>query len=229
MQPWARFCCCIPHGTCELPWPIGDSNRLRWIYELLTAPAKCALSCQEVSCNVHTSVCMTGPHAASGDCNRLEATHSPPLLCCCMCAWQEDGSYAGFDPKEFTSRSHGKAAAIREIKVGYGSYRRQPPMAAAPLSSSVTCLSNSLCQTNSCSLKLFAQTRACRYCRNSSQPCALGRNSMKSWHTTGGPLSIDHSWQPIFPRREDCTATHCATPSVLSCFCPSLNTHQAPG
>ncbi len=31
---------------------------------------------------------------------------------------QDDGTYDGFDPKEFTSRSHGKAAAIREIKVG---------------------------------------------------------------------------------------------------------------
>jgi hypothetical protein len=34
-------------------------------------------------------------------------------------ALQEDGSYAGFDPQEFTSRSGGKAAAIREIKVGH--------------------------------------------------------------------------------------------------------------
>eukprot|EP00879_Flechtneria_rotunda_P017585 GHRR01018435.1.p1 GENE.GHRR01018435.1~~GHRR01018435.1.p1 ORF type:complete len:205 (+),score=69.83 GHRR01018435.1:435-1049(+) len=37
--------------------------------------------------------------------------------------FKEDGSYAGFDPEEFTSRSGGKAAAIREIKARYG-YQR---------------------------------------------------------------------------------------------------------
>jgi hypothetical protein len=30
---------------------------------------------------------------------------------------QEDGSYAGFDAEEFTSRSGGKAEAVRDIKV----------------------------------------------------------------------------------------------------------------
>jgi hypothetical protein len=30
---------------------------------------------------------------------------------------QEDGSYAGFDTEEFTSRSGGKAEAVRDIKV----------------------------------------------------------------------------------------------------------------
>lgn len=30
---------------------------------------------------------------------------------------QDDGSYSGFDSKEFTSQSGGKAAAVRHIKV----------------------------------------------------------------------------------------------------------------
>lgn len=33
---------------------------------------------------------------------------------------QDDGSYAGFDPGEFTSRSGGKAEAVRHIRVGDG-------------------------------------------------------------------------------------------------------------
>lgn len=32
--------------------------------------------------------------------------------------FKEDGSYAGFDRDEFTSRSGGKAEAVRDIKVG---------------------------------------------------------------------------------------------------------------
>lgn len=43
----------------------------------------------------------------------------------CVCWWlcsfvsgmQDDGSYSGFDAEEFTSRSGGKAAAVRHIKV----------------------------------------------------------------------------------------------------------------
>lgn len=34
---------------------------------------------------------------------------------------QENGSYAGFDAEEFTSRSGGKAAAVKHIKVSLGS------------------------------------------------------------------------------------------------------------
>lgn len=34
--------------------------------------------------------------------------------------FKSDGSYAGFDPEQFTSRSGGKAAAIKEIKSLYG-------------------------------------------------------------------------------------------------------------
>lgn len=37
--------------------------------------------------------------------------------------FKEDGSYAGFDPAEFTSRSGGKAEAVRDIKAKYG-YKR---------------------------------------------------------------------------------------------------------
>jgi phosphoserine phosphatase len=33
---------------------------------------------------------------------------------------QDDGSYAGFDPEEFTSRSGGKAEAVRHIRVSQG-------------------------------------------------------------------------------------------------------------
>jgi phosphoserine phosphatase len=39
----------------------------------------------------------------------------PPLLL----LLQDDGSYAGFDAEEFTSRSGGKAEAVRDIKVGH--------------------------------------------------------------------------------------------------------------
>lgn len=34
--------------------------------------------------------------------------------------FKEDGSYAGFDPSEFTSRSGGKAEAVRHIKKNWG-------------------------------------------------------------------------------------------------------------
>jgi len=34
--------------------------------------------------------------------------------------FKEDGSYAGFDPEEFTSRSGGKAEAVRHIKAKFG-------------------------------------------------------------------------------------------------------------
>ncbi|KAF8065537.1 hypothetical protein HT031_003138 [Scenedesmus sp. PABB004] len=34
--------------------------------------------------------------------------------------FKEDGSYAGFDAAEFTSRSGGKAEAVRDIKAKYG-------------------------------------------------------------------------------------------------------------
>eukprot|EP00877_Chromochloris_zofingiensis_P006035 jgi/Chrzof1/1685/Cz10g17070.t1 len=34
--------------------------------------------------------------------------------------FHEDGSYAGFDPEEFTSRSGGKAEAVRDIKKRFG-------------------------------------------------------------------------------------------------------------
>uniref|UniRef100_A0A383WPI7 phosphoserine phosphatase n=1 Tax=Tetradesmus obliquus TaxID=3088 RepID=A0A383WPI7_TETOB len=37
--------------------------------------------------------------------------------------FKEDGSYAGFDAEEFTSRSGGKAEAVRDIKVKFG-YQR---------------------------------------------------------------------------------------------------------
>lgn len=36
---------------------------------------------------------------------------------------QEDGSYAGFDATEFTSRSGGKAEAVQHIRAAYGLQR----------------------------------------------------------------------------------------------------------
>lgn len=54
--------------------------------------------------------------------------------------FHEDGSYAGFDPEEFTSRSGGKAEAVRDIKVSMGEMLKHHMHVLLPLSMSGACL-----------------------------------------------------------------------------------------